>query len=87
MITTNRSIQHFSQAAGTGTVNFVRFPSSVYLSVPAGASATIDFDGQAAAAGVVPMALAPGFYRFDISVGSMIIVATGGTVTGVGYGS
>lgn len=82
-ITANSNVQHFS-VTGTATVQFFRVVQSLLVTVPVGATVTMDFDDQAAKAGVPPMLVLPGTYQFNIGLGQVTIVAGGATVTGAG---
>lgn len=75
--------QHFSASAGD-TVVFTRPIVNIMISVPTGATITVDFDGSAAAVGAAPLELAVGTNQLINILVKKIAFAGSGSVTGVG---
>jgi hypothetical protein len=76
-----RRFMHFSASSGD-TVTFARDVEAVILTVSV-ATVSVDFNGEAAESGAVPLLLAIGTHQLFTSASTIIVGGTG-TVTGVG---
>jgi len=76
-----RRFLHFSASSGD-TVTLSRDVEAVILTVSV-ATVSVDFDGEAAAAGATPLLLAIGTHQLFTSASTLIIGGTG-SLTGVG---